>query len=350
MQEGSSQFTLSDVSIAQTSADSGTAASGTTSSQGTPTAVTGNVNALTGETVTKELSRRRPLAIAMNNVKYALPQNGISKADLVIESEVSGGITRLLAFYTDWEPLTKVGSIRELTPCLADLAQAFDAIPLHTEPLKTAAASALKSRGYSTLNAAYYTEGSLAYRDETLKLTRSIEHTLVSSGALVKAVAEKIELRTAYRDDVPPCWFSFYSSTITPTQYRARAVYLNYGMSAHYQYNQTTSVYQRYVSGSPQTDLNDGSAVEVRNVLVLFASQTANETGEITVDFASGEGYYFTQGGGQKVYWQRGRGETDKLMLYDVSGGELKMNVGKTWITIMPTTASAGVSWSEIGA
>lgn len=350
VQESSSRFIVSFGSDVQSSTDSGAAASDTTVSQGTPTAVTGNVNALTGEPLSKELSRQRPLAVAMNNLKYALPQNGISKADLVIESEVAGGITRLLAFYTDWDGLSKVGSIRELTPCLADLAQSFDAIPLHTESVKTTAAAALKSRAYTTLNAAYYNEGTLAYRDEALKATRSIEHTLVSSGALVRAVADDIELRTTYRDDVPVCWFSFYSSAVTPTEYRARAVYLNYGMAAHYQYDNTKAVYQRYVSGGLQTDLNDGSFVEVSNIIVLFASQTADSAGEVTVDFASGEGYYFTRGSGQKIYWQRGRGVTDRLMLYDIGGIELKLNVGKSWITIMPTTAAAGVSWSEIGA
>ena len=67
-------------------------------------------NELTGEKniTEKDVVSYRPVAIMINNISIAQPvQTGLSKADIVYETEVEGGITRLVALYKDVSNLKK---------------------------------------------------------------------------------------------------------------------------------------------------------------------------------------------------------------------------------------------------
>ena len=55
-------------------------------------------NRLTGlDDLSEEAKGKRPVAVMINNIKAALPQYGISQADLMFECIVEGGITRMMA-------------------------------------------------------------------------------------------------------------------------------------------------------------------------------------------------------------------------------------------------------------
>ncbi|MEF9866425.1 MAG: DUF3048 domain-containing protein, partial [Oscillospiraceae bacterium] len=62
---------------------------------------------LTGLAITG--SAKRPLAVMIDNVRVALPQRGISAADIVYEMVTESGITRLMAMYSDYETMPEVG-------------------------------------------------------------------------------------------------------------------------------------------------------------------------------------------------------------------------------------------------
>ena len=62
-----------------------------------------DVNLLTGmEGISKEAVGKRPIAVMVNNHKEAMPQYGISDADIIFEIPVEGAITRLMAVYGDY--------------------------------------------------------------------------------------------------------------------------------------------------------------------------------------------------------------------------------------------------------
>ena len=60
---------------------------------------------LTGEWVDPEVNQNRPIAIMINNIGEAMPQSGIGQADVIYEMVVEGGITRLMAVYSDYSGL-----------------------------------------------------------------------------------------------------------------------------------------------------------------------------------------------------------------------------------------------------
>ena len=66
-------------------------------------------NNLTGEKnlEKEETSKNRPVAIMVNNLNIAQKvQTGLTQADIVYETEVEGGITRLLAVFKDIKNVT----------------------------------------------------------------------------------------------------------------------------------------------------------------------------------------------------------------------------------------------------
>ena len=70
-----------------------------------------SVNPLTGvdELDNSTIATQRPVAIMVNNVNVAQSrQTGLSHADIIYETEVEGGITRLMAVYQDISKLDKI--------------------------------------------------------------------------------------------------------------------------------------------------------------------------------------------------------------------------------------------------
>lgn len=314
---------------------------------------TGTINPLTGQSnLPTYMARTRPVSVLINNYVKALPQNGITAADLVIEAEAEGGITRLLAFYSDWRSAPVIGSIREARLHFLDLAESFDSIMLYMGASQETK-DAVKARGYKTLDATYYADKELTYRDEELKKTRAVEHTVMTNGEMLTKVISSSKLRTSFNENYPTTYFKFAADNvlITPPAFRARAIYLPVGLHAEYHFDDTTGLYMRSLAGAAQTDLNNGEQVGVTNVLVLLAKQYTNVNDEtlVTIDINAGEGYYFSMCGGQKIFWQKGPGETDRIMLYDERGNELTLNQGKTWINIISNTLADQVTWTQIG-
>ena len=64
---------------------------------------------LTGEGLEEDIGARRPIAIMLNNLEKALPQLGVSQADVIYEIVAEGGITRMMALFQDVEGVGDLG-------------------------------------------------------------------------------------------------------------------------------------------------------------------------------------------------------------------------------------------------
>ena len=87
-------------------------------------------NPLTGEPLDAPYTAR-PYSVMINNMISALPQHGVSQADMVYEVLAEGGITRCFALFTDIQSVEKLGSIRSARPYYVDLAYSYDSIYVH---------------------------------------------------------------------------------------------------------------------------------------------------------------------------------------------------------------------------
>ena len=69
------------------------------------------INEFSGEWIDESLSNQRPLCIMINNIVDAMPQSGISQADITYEMLVEGGITRYMCVFKDYSNLEKLGPV-----------------------------------------------------------------------------------------------------------------------------------------------------------------------------------------------------------------------------------------------
>ena len=89
------------------------------------------VNPLTGEGCARDIAQKRPVAVMLNNLKKALPQLGVSQADIIYEAPAEGGITRMLAVFQSVEEVGNIGSVRSARDYYVSLAMGHDALYLH---------------------------------------------------------------------------------------------------------------------------------------------------------------------------------------------------------------------------
>lgn len=115
-------------------------------------------------------------------------------------------------------------------------------------------------------------------------------------------------------------------------------------------YNANTMTYDYYEYGSLHTDGEDGQALTFKNGYsagdFFF---TAGCTGYLIYNAigiwpsTTATGYYFTDGQVIPITWYK-NGETAITKYYDYTGQEIKLNLGKTYIGLIPSDA-----WTAIG-
>ena len=92
------------------------AASDSTAAQATPAPTElppYEANVLTGEPKGADYPEgQRITAVMVNNIVAARPQRGLSKADILFEIKVEGGITRFMPVFTDYKTIGEVGPVR----------------------------------------------------------------------------------------------------------------------------------------------------------------------------------------------------------------------------------------------
>lgn len=79
----------------------------------TPTLPPYEANVLTGEAKGENYPEgQRITALMVNNLVDARPQRGLSKAQMLFEIKVEGGITRFMPVFNDYHDIDEIGPIR----------------------------------------------------------------------------------------------------------------------------------------------------------------------------------------------------------------------------------------------
>lgn len=300
------------------------------------------VNKLTGIETTEELANIRPVAIMINNLKQALPQQGISQADVIYEILAEGGITRLLCLFTDYANLPETGSVRSSRDYYIDISDAHDAIYVHcgTSPL---AKETLAERNTDNMDGIYFDIP--FYRNKDRWNSMGMEHSMMTSGdGLVKGIEKK-----GYRTTSDaPCPLQFNSSP-SPISNGLTAnkmsLTFSYYHTVELEYDNENQNYLKNQYGKPHIDSNNNTQLAFENVIVLYCEHSAikgDDAGRISVSFVGdGTGEYMSMGEYKKIKWHKDS-RTSGYTLYEEDGTtELLLNPGKTYVAIAPTYVSA---------
>lgn len=299
------------------------------------------INPLTGLESQKDLTTVRPIAVMINNLKQALPQIGISEADIIYETLEEGGITRLLCVYNDYSAIPEIGSVRSARDYYIDIADAHDAIFVHAGG-STYAYSALAERNTANIDGIYHGE---FYRSAERRKTMSKEHTLMISG---EGIDHAIAYRGYRKTSDNPCPLSF------STSYEKGTVVANHiefpfsigytsrpYIKAFFDFDTATGEYLKGEYNEAHIDGDDGTQLSFKNVLTLTCPMNVikgDPLGCIQVHFTgTGKGTYSVDGTSREIVWKK-QTRSSAYTLYEADGTTpLLLSPGKSYIAIVPT-------------
>ena len=294
-------------------------------------------NLLTGlPTLSDEAVGKRPMAVMINNIKAALPQYGISSADIMYEVVVEGGITRMMAIYGDYTKVPNVCTVRSCRYYYPIFAMGYDAVYFCFGGNTTLGYPTLKR-----LNMDYYdgkTYGTLLFdRDKNRLGKYAIEHTGYLKGGNIPEAMEKDKKRTDLLDDKKTPAFKFKSKAAAPSNESCTKVNVAFS-NAYYStftYDKTDKLYYKQHSGSKHMDSVSGEQLKYTNLFILQTDVHLYKDNKIMeLDWTGGDGYYVSNGAVTEITWKKPT-ERDSITYYDkATGKELMVNKGKSYIAV----------------
>lgn len=312
-----------------------------------PTPYDGPVNPLTGLPIEEKWVNRRPIAVMLNNLREALPQLGVSQADIIYEVPAEGGITRMLGVYQCTEGVGTIGSIRSARPYYLELALGHDAIFLHAGGSEDAYQK-IRAWGVTALDGVRgpylgsTPESNLLWRDPERRKNYALEHTVVTTGDNIVSKLESytnlrlehsegFEYEMDFAEDGTPEDGSPANQLTVPFSNYKTGVFLYDGEQKKY-------LVEQY--GGPYLDGDTGEQVAVTNVIVLKTAckNTGDSYGHITVDlFSGGKGYFACGGKMEEIYWSKTFPD-GPLQYARLDGTPLTLGQGQIYVCIIPLT------------
>lgn len=304
------------------------------------------VSPLTGELVDEDVANNRVVACMINNIDVAMPQSGISSADIVYECVVEGGITRLMGIFQDYKNISKLGPVRSARHYYVDYANEYDAIYAHFGQTKYAVSEmdALNTNVLSGLSAL---GGVVYYRDNS----RVAPHNAYTDGKkIVKGIKKS---KYEKKNTLPDSRFDFnmeQQELTAEDAKKANTVNLTFNAYSHpyFEYHKKDGLYYRWQYNAKQIDDQTGKQLCYENIIIQFAEYSdIDKKGYQDLNLvSSGDGYYVSQGKYIPITWEK-KSKSEYTNFYTADGQVLKVNPGKTWITIFPSNNKKGVSFKK---
>lgn len=303
------------------------------------------------ETKPKEVLYRHPLtgapldapwsgqvtAVMVNNLKKAMPQCGISSADIFYEIEVEGDITRCLALFTDFSDVGAIGPIRSVRTVYNSVAISYDAPIIHcggSQGLGLAgrySESADRIANWEHIDA----DSTHFYRDSNrLNSGYAWEHTLFTTGELLQKAMDK----KGYNTPTDKTYGLKFSDDVQLDGEKAEKVVVTFkgGKSSTFNYDAEKQVYTYYQHGQDHIDGNTGEKVTFKNVIAIYTKQWYHSDGmhKFYDTIGKGEGYAAINGKIVPILWNReSLREPFTYTLKD--GTPLTLNAGTTYVALV---------------
>lgn len=304
--------------------------------------VPANQNLLTGVgDLSEGAIGKRPVAVMVNNVQKAMPQYGVSQADLIFEIPVEGDATRFMALYGDYTKVPQVCPIRSCRYYFPALSQGFDAFYVNWG-IDDTIADYLQALDLDQIEGITNTGGLFGRDQEKLGQGYAVEHTGFFDGTRLVSYIESKGLRTDLKEEKKGAAFLFngMDEQLKPEGSDCTQVDVQFGaQSSTFTYDAEKKVYLKQINGTPQTDAKTGEQLAFTNVLVLETEiSVRDEVGHKQIDWdggANAKGYYISNGGVQEIRWSKDENnEESYLRFYDLNGNEIKINRGKSYIAL----------------
>jgi len=313
-------------------------------------------------------SKRRPLAVMIENSPSARPQSGLTKADVVYEALAEGGVTRFMALFYCAAQRDEVtlAPIRSARTYFVDWASGYNR-PIYVHvgganiPGPANALGQLRQYGWNLQND--FNQFSIGYPTFVRNKDRlghhvATEHTMETSTEKLWRVAAKRgwtnmspQLKIGRKLIAASEWRSGYHGwsfmpvgqetpvgDITDIKYDFWSGYNQF--TAEWRYDTKSKVYLRSTGGEIHRDLNNNEQLFAKNVVILKTKVKGpiDELKHLLYRTEGvGDALVFTNGKVYPVKWKKLKREAE-LNFYDRQGKPFKFNRGLTWISVLSNT------------
>ena len=328
---------------------------GAAASEATQALAAYDANVLTGEAGS---GTGRIVGVMVNNIsnsqrQNARPQRGIGSADILVESKVEGGITRLCALFHDVGQIPEIGPLRSGRDQFLQLLMPWQALYYHdgesifcTQFISVYNYSGLNIGGKSYFNTPVHPH--VAHRNSRGRDV-AYEHTEFTSGEEIRQAAGNAGIGLSNLYDSTFFRFADYRTDAVNTLKgapSAKKIHITHsasymtelaysGLSKGYALSMYDPSKKAY--GNTVDELT-GKQLTFENVVVCFADIAAYAGDSHDVQqvqyVQGGQAYLFTRGGVQTGRWEKNH-PTQPLKLYTDSGEEMTINRGKTYLAIV---------------
>ena len=313
------------------------------------------LNPLTGEyNLSRDQDGKRVFAVCIDNINQTPPQYGISKADVIFEVEVEGGITRLLCMYSDIREIERIGNIRSLRDQIMEAAAYMDPVFIYwgnavcSEYLfeQNKNIASLDCVGNSIVNFMLTFDDHRVRNQATQALYSSefrkciygnrIDDTLQAVGLTDNESRFTGTIFDFVTDDEVPTVPSTGASTHVSFTFSDGPFFIN---SCSFEYKEFLDTYYWSQYDRLKTDgYYEDKVTSFQNVLILFADVTRKTSpydALTNIRYQSGgKGIYLTGGRYEDITW--GKGELfEEFWFKRADGTPLKLNTGKTYVGVV---------------
>jgi len=308
----------------------------------------GPFSMLTGLPLYEDYINRRPIAAVINNSGRALPQSGISSADIVYEVLAEGDVTRLVGIFQSYIP-EKIGPMRSARDYFIDFAFNHDALFVH---------HGASTGGYARISSLRIThldgmalEGTVFWRDRSYPYwavntgTRPLEHSSYTGNDRLTTHIENRSIRNYWHYDAEGFGFGFNHWPVAPNPEHGQAYDVTIPFSSLYfrrfVFDPDTGLYMSENRQGPHMDAITQEQVSASTILVQFTNmRVIDNVGRRAVDtVGSGPGYMIYGGRYQPVRWEKDS-HTSPARWYFPDGTPLRLNPGRVWICVFQSNGN----------
>lgn len=307
------------------------------------------INPLTGiADLTADLTDKRPVAVVLKNDKNGAPQFGIADADVVYEAAVEGGMTRLLALYSDYPSVGKIGPVIDARAPFYRIADVNDAVIVKAGTTSYAK-TVQKQLNVDSIDAIVGEMAPLFERNKELIDARGYSSSILLDPLYLTSEMRSDDISTSRSDDSQlPMSFESTEYSLSSNDYCMKlTVPYSSASVPYFEYSTLTNSYTRYQFGNVHADA-DGTVLKYKNVLVLLTdhSVTDSTTGEMDIDIlAGGDGYYVSSGRYVEIKWSIDA-ESGVFKFTDLNTTELKLSPGNTFVSILSDKMKSKITFN----
>ena len=316
---------------------------------------------------------QRITSVMVNTLVAARPQRGLSKADILFEIKVEGGITRFMPVFTDYKTIGEIGPVRSGRDQFFRLILPWQALYIHEGQSVVMQQYAIDF-SYGNLN---NNDGANGYRDygrvnwagkSYNNGTLALEHTMYTNSDNIQEYIDnnKVDMNKTYNStffnfvdyrlgttrDLSNSIDSAYSDKYGPVVGDGEYVEIVHSQSykTRFIYDSASNTYkmqQNYSDGQWRDTVDeaaDNKVLTFPNVIVLYTdihTYPGHEAKDLQyAEYAwGGIGYYCYGGKCEKIYWQKGT-PLEALRLYyltedgQCSDTPVEINTGKSYVAV----------------